>query len=141
MFKGLKCRALSGRGTSDLESRVLLYSKDYPDGFLCSSHYGMLAPTRVCLKKKKKLFDLSEAQLPSKYPGGVIPLSKEKVRDVKLLSTYVPAEYKVFFDDLLAAQESIVPSTSKGCRGGGRGQDHSEVDEDFLEDDPDDPTN
>ena len=124
-----------------MQARVLLYSSDFKDGFQCCTHYSLLAPTRVCLKKKKEPFDLSGVQLADKYPGGVIPLSKEKVKDVRVLSTYVPAEHRVFFTNLLAAQELLVASASKGCRGGGRVQDHSEVDEDFLDDDPDDPAN
>ncbi|MPD03772.1 hypothetical protein E2C01_099426 [Portunus trituberculatus] len=120
-----------------LQSHVLVYSKDDPTAFLCSEQYRMIAPVRVCLKKKTvPRFDLGSVQLHNKYPS-VVPLTPEILRDVRVLSTYVPVEYKMFFDDLIAAQELLLPSTSAAARRRVRGRvedDSTEEDEDRLED-------
>lgn len=93
-------------------ARRLIVSNDFTQGVMVCGGYGdsLHEPYKWCLQKgpakNRSNIDLSTVQVPLMYPSGVI-INKKKLEHIKFLAGYVPAAYKVFFDNLFAAQDGV----------------------------------
>lgn len=127
-----KCTKTQVAKSGYKEGRMFLYTEEYKQGMSIWQTYvdDIGTPLQVKLQKGRgaaydpRNFDLTTIDLPAKYPQGVV-LRPEKLADLSHLQSFIPLEYKPWYNDLFAAQ---------GLLAAGAAEDNPD-DPDTLEDD------
>ncbi|MPC64908.1 hypothetical protein E2C01_059030 [Portunus trituberculatus] len=113
---------------------MFMYTEEYKQGMSIWHTYvdDIGTPLQVKLQKEReatydpKNFDLTTINLPAKYPQGVV-LRPEKLADLIHLLSFIPLEYKPWYNDLFAAQVLLVAGAAED-----NPDDTDTLEDDFL---------